>query len=88
MGTRVDDGGDGGSDDGDDDYSLDDVWTDVQLRELQQAEINVPPLTANFWGAVAERVSGKDAVQCHSKWFEQVFLPLPSTSSDETFLDS
>ena len=46
----------------------DEDWNDVELQQLRRAHVTVPPTQANFWEAIALRVSTKTSKQCHDKW--------------------
>lgn len=50
-------------------------WTECQLENLRLAQANTDPSITDFWGAVADKVNGRDSQQCQQKWFEHIATP-------------
>lgn len=50
-------------------------WTKSQLYSLHRAQADTDPSASDFWGAVADRVEGRDPLGCQRKWFEHFASP-------------
>lgn len=55
--------------------SVTEEWTRGEMEALVEAERSLNPKDKKFWQNVSNRVGGKTAVECQSKWFERFKSP-------------